>query len=1170
MEKILRFALQRPITVMVGMMAIVLGSCFVYGFDFSTPLVPFPLAMAGKIRRDVFPDLNQPVIYVAQPYGGMDPAQMEGLITNYYEYAFLFMNGIDHVESRNVQNIALVKLYFHEGTNMAQAVAEAAIYANRAAAFFPPGTVTPFIMSLDASMVPVAYVTLSSDTRSIDELADLMLFKVRPKLASLPGTTAPQPFGGSLRTIVVNLNPERLRAYNLSPEQVANALNKGNTITPSGNARVKDQEPIVSVNSIVVNPKDLEKIPIKPGEDLYLRDVGTVQDTTDIPTGWALVNGRKAVYMPILKTADASTLTVSDQLKDNMEDMRSVLPKDCKLEMEFDQSPYVTGAVGGVAQQLVIGALLTGLMVLLFLRDWRSVIVVVLTIPLSLMGAIIGLYITGQSLNLMTLGGFSLAIGIIEGTVIVVIENIHTYLPRSVSVAQAVLLGTSETMVPILLAMLCILAVFLPSFLMEGAARSLFVPLSISVGFAMITAFILSVTFVPVLSIWILKGPGPVQAVAPSEKTGLFSFARFRRGYLEAVQAVLTRRWLVLGGYLIVATLVLGLCGLQVGQEISPQVDSGQFQMRLKAPVGSRLEVTEELTRKTLEEITNILGPDSVRVSVAHIGQTAPTFTANAVFLWTSGPDQAVIRIALNDKKGMRTEEVKERLRNELPERLRPWLSKNLQSYGASKAVADKRAEQVAVSFEPADVINQVMSFGSPTPVEVVVSGPRQEENRVYAEKIAAEMRKIPTLRDLQFGQSFAFPRVKVDIDRERAGLAGLTVSEGANAMIAATSSSRYIIPVYWADPKTGIGYQVQVQVPPAQMNSRAEVGLIPVKQYEEPDSTATEMHDVARITNSSMPQEYDRINQRRIVSITANVVGEDLGRAVKRIEKAIAAAGDPPRGVKVGDDQGHIRGQVPAMRQMFTGLARGLGYAVLIVFLMLTAYFLSIKLAFVSVAPTPAVVAGVAFALWITNTTLNIQSFMGAIMAVGVAVANAILLVSFAEKARQTGMSAAAAARKGAQERLRAILMTSCAMIVGMIPMALGLGQGGEQSAPMGRAVIGGLVVATGATLLILPAVFAVVMGSASIGSPSLHPDDADGAYYDPETPAEVGHQHGHAPLPAHAGATHAPDTRPVLSESSKRSTALETTAVPQAPPSDNPGSASSPAADVRPDTDR
>jgi multidrug efflux pump subunit AcrB len=1013
-----------------------------------------------------------------------------------------------------VQNIALVKLYFQPGTDMAQAVAEAAIYANRAKAFFPPGTVTPFIMSLDASMVPVAYVTLSSDSRSVDELADLMLFRIRPKLASLPGTTAPQPFGGSLRTIVINLDPGRLRAYNLSPEVVAKALDKGNIITPSGNARIKDQMPIVQVNSIVSDPQDLNNIPIKPEERIYMRDltVGKVQDTTDIPTGWALVNGRRAVYMPILKTANASTLTVATQLKDNMEDMRSVLPPGCKLELEFDQSPYVTGAVLGVVQESAIGAVLTGLMVLLFLGDWRSVIVVVLTIPLSLMGSLIGLFVTGQSINLMTLGGMSLAVGILVDMGTVVIENIHTQMAKQPSLARAVFVGTEETIVPILLAMLCILAVFLPSFLMEGAAGSLFVPLAISVGFAMITAFILSITFVPVLSIWILKPHEHVhtEATPPPKR---FSFAAFRRRYGKVARVVLERRWLVLGAYAVVALAVLAVFGLQVGQEISPQVDAGQFQMRLKAPVGSRLEVTEDLTKQALKEMESILGPDSIKISVSHIGQTAPTLTANAVFLWTSGPDQAVIRIALNEEKGFHTEEVKEKLRKELPERLKPWLAVLLQSYGAASDIAALRAEQVSISFEPADVINQVMSFGSPTPVEVVISGPVLEENRAYAAKVIAEMKKIPTLRDLQYGQAFDYPLIKVNIDRERAGLAGLTVAEGANAMIAATSSTRYIVPVYWADPKTGIGYQVQLQVPPAQMNSNSEVGLIPVK--ENPEGTATKIDDVAKITNSTIPQEYDRINQRRIVSISANVVGEDLGRAVVKIEEAIKAAGDPPSGVKIGDDQGHIRGQVPAMRQMFSGLSSGLGMAVVVVFLMLTAYFQSFKLAFVSVATTPAVVAGVAFALYITNTTLNINSFMGAIMAIGVAVANAILLVTFAENARQTGMSASQGARTGAEERLRPILMTSCAMIAGMVPMALGLGEGGEQSAPLGRAVIGGLVAATGATLLILPAVFSVVMGTSKIGTASLHPNDADSPYYAPEIAEEATHGHGHEIMP-------------------------------------------------------
>lgn len=1144
---ILDFALRHPLTIIVVAISIALGSFFA----------------VNHMRTDVFPNLNQPVIYVAQPYGGMDPAQMEGLITNYYEYAFLFMNSIKRVESYNVQNFALVKLYFQPGTNMAQAVAESAIYANRAKAFFPPGTVTPFIMQLDASMVPVAYVTLSSDTRSIDELADLMLFRIRPKLASLPGTTAPQPFGGSLRSIVVNLDPNRLRTYNLSPDVVAQALNTGNIITPSGNARVRDQMPIVSVNSIVVDPKKLGDIPIIPTRDIYLRDLGTVQDTTDIPTGWALVNGKRAVYMPILKTADASTLTVARQLRNNLDDMRSVLPKDCKLDMEFDQSPYVTGAVGGVVQESFMGAILTGLMVLLFLGDWRSVIVVITTIPLSLMGSLIGLFITGQSINLMTLGGLSLAVGILVDEATVAVENIHTQMGASDSIARAVLIGTGETVVPRLLAMLCILAVFVPAFLMEGAARNLFIPLSLAVGFAMISSFLLSSTFVPVISVWLLRHSHAdhhgrllfphrffqwllvlsraFKAITPAAffpmrlvhslirrfvLTGRvtaerFTFVRFQGRYSAFLTWVLTKRRTVIPIYLGLALLVIGTLGPQIGREISPQVDAGQFQMRIKAPVGSRLEVTEDLTRETMKQMEELFGRHAVKLSVAHIGQTAPTLTANIVFLWTSGPDQAVIRIALEEEAGLHIEEVEETLREELPKRLKPWLVKCLERYGASPKVAKARAEEFEVSFEPADVINQVMSFGSPTPVDIAISGPNQDDNRAFAAKVKREMAKIKTLRDLKYGQSFDYPRIKVEVDRERTGKAGLTVADASNAMIEATSSSRYIYPIYWADPSSGIGYQVQLQVPPAQMDSTMEVGMIPVKNQE--GKAAVLLRDVATVTESTMPQEYDRVNQRRIVSISANVVGEDLGRAITKIEAAIKRAGTPPRGVKIGDEDGQIRGQVPAMYQMFSGLASGLVLSVVVVFLMLTAYFQSFKLAFVSVATTPAVVAGVTIALYITHTTLNINSFMGSIMSVGVAVANAILLTTFAENARQTGMDAPTAARTGARERLRPIIMTSCAMIAGMIPMALGLGEGGAQGASLGRAVIGGLTVATGATLLILPSVFSIVMGSAKIGSPSLHPDDPDGAHYSPESAALAGHAHGHShPVGSHAVETH------------------------------------------------
>ncbi len=717
------------------------------------------------------------------------------------------------------------------------------------------------------------------------------------------------------------------------------------------------------------------------------------------------------------------------------------------------------------------------------------------------MGAVLGLWLVGQTINLMTLGGLSLAVGILVDEATVVIENIHTQMGKPQSRARAVLIGTTETTVPNMLAMLCILAVFVPSFLMEGAARGLFVPLAISVGFAMVTAFILSITFVPVLSIWILRHHTehvdhrgrlffPMwmvqwarrlrQRLTPARPGGdRFTFARFQARYSLLLSWLLSARWILLPAYVVLAALVLGLVGTQVGREIAPQVDSGQFQMRIRAPAGTRLELTEEITRETLEAIRKKVGPENIEISVAYVGVTAPTYTVNTIYLWTGGVDQAFMRITLRKDSGWRIAELKEELRKELPARLEPWLAKRLETeYKYSPAQAKGRAAQLRFSFEPADVVNQVMSFGSPTPVEVVVSGPNLDVNRAYASKVYAGLKDIKSLRDLQFGQVMDYPRIRVEVDRERIGFAKLTVADAAQAMIAATSSTRYMVPVFWADPKSGIGYQVQIEVPPARMNSSNEVSMIPIKSQADGGQIA--LRDVARIKSGTMPEEYSRLNQKRYVSLSANIEGEDLGRVSAKLQKALADAGDLPRGVEV-----EIRGQVTPMLQMFHGLAVGLGLAVVAVFLMLAAYFQSVRLAVVATATTPAVVAGVAVALFITNTTLNIESFMGAIMCVGVAVANAILLVTFAERNRQHGQTALQAALSGARERLRPILMTSCAMIAGMFPLALGWGEGGEQTAPLGRAVIGGLTAATFATLLILPGIFAIVLGNskAAIG---------------------------------------------------------------------------------------
>ena len=512
----IRFALRHPIAVMVMMAGIVAGSA---------------LAVT-RMKIDIFPQLNLPVIYVAQPYGGMDPAQMEGLLTNYYEYHFLYISGIHHVESKNIQGTALMKLYFHPGTDMAQAIAETISYVNRSRAFMPPGTVPPFVMRFDTGSVAVGYLVLSSKTKTITEIQDQALNKVRPMFASLPGVSAPPPFGGSARTIVLRADPDRLLAYNTSPDEVIAALVAGNTVSPSGNIRVKDQMPIVPTNAMVKDPKELGKIPLRPGSNVYLRDIGTIEDASDIPTvGYALANGRRAVYILVTKRSDASTLSVVGAVRANLQKMQAVLPDDIKVSFEFDQSPYVTRSMWNVGIEGLLGAVLTGLMVLLFLRDWRSVIVVVLNIPLALLAAVVALWLCGHTINLMTLGGLALAVGILVDEATVEVENIHTQMEKTDNIARAVRLGNAETAVPRLLAMLCVLAVFLPSLFMQGSAQALFVPLSLAVGFSMVTSYLLSSSFVPVMSVWLLQH----HHVADASKTGFFAHLQERYTELSRI-----------------------------------------------------------------------------------------------------------------------------------------------------------------------------------------------------------------------------------------------------------------------------------------------------------------------------------------------------------------------------------------------------------------------------------------------------------------------------------------------------------------------------------------------------------------------------------------------------------------------------------------------------------
>jgi multidrug efflux pump subunit AcrB len=1079
----IEFALRRPVTVMVLLVALLGG-----GWQ-----------ALERMKVDIFPPLNLPVVYVAQPYGGMDPHQMEGLLAYYYEYHFLYITGIHHVESKNVQGVSLMKLFFQPGTNMAQAMAETVGYVNRSRAFMPPGTVPPFIMRFDTGSVPVGFLVLKSDTKSIGEIQDQALNRVRPMFAVIPGVSAPPPFGGAQRAVVVRADPDRLRAYNLSADDVVRALTAGNTLSPSGNIRTTTTMPLVPSNAMVVKPAELGNIQVRPG--VFLRDVAPViEDSTDIPSGYALVNGHRAVYILVTKRADASTLEVIGRVRENLPRMQAVLPPDITVSFEFDQSPYVTNAIRGVAFESALAAGLVGLMVVAFLRDWRSLVVVVLNIPLALVGSLVALALCGQTINLMTLSGLALAVGILVDEAVVEVENIHTQMARTGSMALAVRRGNAETAVPRLLAMLCILAVFLPSFFMTGSAQALFVPLSLAVGFAMIASYLLSSTFVPVLSVWLLRKHHRRHAAAATAQPGLLA-----RGFASFLGLTTRLRWAVVPGYLAGAAALLFFLGRGLGTEIFPQVDLGQFQFRLRAPTGTRIEQTEEITREALNFIKGKVGEDNVAITLGYVGVVHSSYPINTIYLWMGGPEEAVMRVALLPGVA-RVEELKRELREELPAHLRQWVKAKWLAEGEPPQRVERRVQDIRLSFEPADIVNEVMSFGSPTPVEVVVSGPKMADNRAYAARLEERLRAIPSLRDVQYGQALDYPTVEVQINREKAGLTGVTAEEVARSLVAATSSSRFVVPNYWRDPGTGFGFQVQVEIPQALMRSAADIEAVPVKPNNggpggplhppaNQMSTPLLLRDVADVEEGTMPGEIDRYNMRRLVSMTANIDGEDLGRVARQIRQAIAAAGEPERGVEVD-----VRGQVAPMEEMFRGLAYGLGVAVVVIFLLLAGYFQSIRLALTAVAAVPAVLCGVVLALLLTGTTLNLQSFMGAIMAVGVAVANAILLVTFAEHYRREGRTSAEAAVEGARTRVRPIAMTSLAMIAGMVPMALGLGEGGDQTAPLGRAVIGGLLGSTVATLTLLPAVFALFMGRSSTASVSLSPTDPESRYYAPD----------------------------------------------------------------------
>ena len=823
-------------------------------------------------------------------------------------------------------------------------------------------------------------------------------------------------------------------------------MTEANTMSPSGNLALPGSYPIVPTNAVVKNIQDLAAVPLKVTDQgaVFVRDVGEVTDGSDLVTSIAIVNGKRTVYMPVTKRSDASTLSVVELVKANLGKFKAACPEDINVTFEFDQSPWIIRAIQDLVKEGILGACLTGLMVLLFLRDLRSVFIVVLTIPIALAAAVLALWIGGYSINLMTLGGLALAVGILVDEATVEIENIHRRMKQGGghSLRRIVLDASEETIGPRSLSMLCILAVFVPSFFMTGAAKALFLPLSLAVGFSMVVSYLLSSTLVPVLSIWWHRQPKKTAsslAISPSALRWLF------------LPSLATRHLLV-PAYLIGVGLAISAIVPFLGTEIFPQIDAGQLQLRLRAPTATRLETTEQIATRTLA-IINEESP--IATSMGLVGVHAPNYPVNLIHQWNSGPEEATLQVQLKPGS-MPIAELREKLRARLKVEF----------------------PNVQFSFEPADIVSRVMALGSPTPIEVAVSGKDFAASRAHATLLMDKLAELKHLRDVQFSQTLDYPSVDVNIDRERAGLLGVTMSDATRSLVAATASSRFTVPNYYADPKTGQSMSLQVQVPQTLMKGLEDLRNLPVTSHH---GSAVPLRNIAKVSEGSTLGQYDRYNMARTVSITANLHDQPLGSIAKQVERVIAD-NPAPAGMNVT-----LRGQVPPMKELQSGLQTGLLIAIVTIFLLLVASFQSVRLAIIVLTTVPAALLGVVFALMLTGTTLNIQSFMGAIMAVGVAVANAILLVTFAHRAQLTGLNKRDAALESATTRLRPILMTSLAMIAGMIPMALAK----SQTSPLAIATIGGLALATVATLLVLPAVYAL-LASPHAKSASLEPDEA------------------------------------------------------------------------------
>ncbi|HYM75010.1 MAG TPA: efflux RND transporter permease subunit [Candidatus Dormibacteraeota bacterium] len=1033
---IVALALRRPYTFVV--MAIVI-------------LILTPITLL-RTPTDIFPDIDIPVVSVVWFYSGMSPQDMaDRIVSNSERGITTTVNDIEHMESQSVYGLGVIKVFFRPGTNVQGAIAQITAICQTTVRGLPAGTTPPLIISYSASTTPIVQLGLSSKTLPEQQLFDLGQNFLRTFLATVPGAATPYPYGGKLRQIQVDLDLSKLQAYGLSPNDIVNAVNAQNIILPTGTIKMGPLEYDVEMNGTPRTIAELNDLPVKTtnGSTLYMRDVAHIRDGFAPQTNIVRQDGNRGALMSIYKNGKASTLQVVAGVKGIVEQASQSLPPELKISALFDQSLFVRASIQGVIREGLIAAALTACMILIFLGDWRPTIVISISIPLSIFVSIILLGAIGETINIMTLGGLALAVGILVDDATVEIENIERNLAMGKEMRQAILDGAQQIAVPAFVSTLSICIVFVPMFFLTGVAKFLFVPLAEAVSFAMLASYLLSRTLIPTLVMYIMRGHEH-RAETPKSALGRFQrgferkFEDFRRGYEALLETTLAHRGVFVVCFLMFCVLSLGLYSF-LGQDFFPQVDAGLLRLHVRARPGLRVEETARLCDQIENALREEIPHGQLQTILDNIGLPNSGINQSYSSNGTIGTSDAEILIALNPEKHPPTAELMRHLRQYLPQRF----------------------PGTEFFFQPADIVTQILNFGLPAPIDVQVVGNDMQNSYAIAQQIASKMRHVPGTADVHVQQLLSLPTLHMDIERTRVTQVGLTAREVAQSALVSLSGSFQTTPNFWLNPTNKVTYQMAVQAPQYRMTNLQDLMNVPVVSPQGPQL----MGNLVQLSPTVQPATVNHYNVQPVIDVYASTQDRDLGAVAADTENILKTFdGHLPRGTHIV-----VRGQVSTMRSSFIGLGIGLAGAILLVYLLIVINFQSWLDPFIIIAALPGALAGICWFLLLTHTTLNVPSLTGAVMCMGVATANSILMVSFAREQMDEGVPAVQAAVAAGYTRVRPVLMTALAMIIGMVPMALGLGEGGEQNAPLGRAVIGGLLFATVATLFFVPSVFAI-----------------------------------------------------------------------------------------------